>query len=274
MDGYATDANGVTWTADGRWWWDGYAWRPGFAGRPPEPPLDQAVTRDRADGRRWGLAALGALLWLVGLQLLLTLVSGSIHAGAMGGALIGLALEASIGGVVLLAMRWAGIPVSSLSIGHLRPRDAGTIVGWSLLGYGARIAAAVVPVVAIPALRHGFAPNVPALRHFSPLVIVTLVITAAVVAPICEELMFRGLLLRALMRRLPFPAATALSSLAFGIGHAYEEPSLGGAVLITTTLAAFAVVQCLLVRRTNRLILPMMLHGIANSVSLVAAALA
>ena len=268
MDGYTTDPRGVVWTADGRWWWDGRSWRPAVA----IPPLDADVAASRGAPGHWGRAAVVALLWLAGLQLLVTLVAGSLRVGALGGALLTLALEASIGGAVILAMRWGRIPTGSLAIGHLRPHDTWTVIGWSLLGYLARIVAAGILLAVLPDLRHSFAPNVAPLHGFSPPVIVLLVITAAVVAPLCEELLFRGLLLRALMRRMAFPWAVALSSLAFGVGHAYEEPTPGGALLIASTLAAFSVVQCLLVRRTNRLVLPMMVHGIANSVSLIAAA--
>ncbi len=49
-------------------------------------------------------------------------------------------------------------------------------------------------------------------------------VVAAVVAPICEELLFRGLLLRALRRRMSPTMAVIVQALAFALAHPDAEP--------------------------------------------------
>ena len=64
-------------------------------------------------------------------------------------------------------------------------------------------------------------------------------------APLIEELFFRGLLLRALLGRMPVPFAVVLSSVLFGLAH-FEAVQFAG-------LAAFGVVLAYLAWRTRRL---------------------
>jgi hypothetical protein len=58
---------------------------------------------------------------------------------------------------------------------------------------------------------------------------VAVVITAVVLAPLAEELVFRGVLLRALAHRLPRWAAVLVSAGAFAVGHLLD-PNAGLAV--------------------------------------------
>lgn len=89
----------------------------------------------------------------------------------------------------------------------------------------------------------GEARRLTALGHGLGLVVLTVCVVA--VAPVVEELFFRGLLQRSLDRRLGPRWAVALSSLAFGIVH-YQPLQLLG-------LVGFGVVLGLLAERTGRL---------------------
>jgi membrane protease YdiL (CAAX protease family) len=52
-------------------------------------------------------------------------------------------------------------------------------------------------------------------------------VVAALVAPVCEELLFRGLLLRALRRRMSPTAAVIVQALVFALAHPMLSPTLG-----------------------------------------------
>lgn len=75
--------------------------------------------------------------------------------------------------------------------------------------------------------------------------LVALALVVVVGAPLAEELFFRGLTLRSLMRRVGVPAAIVLSSALFAATH-FD-------LLSFPALFVFGVVMALLVRRTDRL---------------------
>src|SRR6202008_3245718 len=52
-------------------------------------------------------------------------------------------------------------------------------------------------------------------------------LTAALLAPIAEELLFRGLLLRGLLLRISAAWAIGIQAVAFGLVHPLLDPSLG-----------------------------------------------
>lgn len=67
----------------------------------------------------------------------------------------------------------------------------------------------------------------------------TALVAAALIAPLCEELVYRGLLQRVLATRLARPFAIAASALAFGLGHvALATPSGWQAVVLGVALGA------------------------------------
>ncbi len=61
-------------------------------------------------------------------------------------------------------------------------------------------------------------------------------IIAGLVAPICEELLFRGLLLRALRRRMDPTAAVAVQALAFALAHPLLSPTVGDLAVVPALL--------------------------------------
>jgi len=79
------------------------------------------------------------------------------------------------------------------------------------------------------------------------------------VAPVVEELFFRGLLLRTLAQRLPPVAAVAISALAFGITHFQPVQLLG--------LVAFGAVLGTLAQRYGRLGPSLVAHMSFNAAS-------
>lgn len=85
-------------------------------------------------------------------------------------------------------------------------------------------------------------------------------------APVVEELFFRGLLQRALRRRMASGAAIAISSLAFGVTH-YQPLQLLG-------LVAFGVVLGFLAERAGRLGPNVVAHAAFNGSTVVLLTLA
>lgn len=74
-------------------------------------------------------------------------------------------------------------------------------------------------------------------------------VAAAVVAPICEELLFRGLLLRALRRRMSPTMAVIVQALAFALAHPMLSPTLGDFAVVPALFLLGAVSGVVAVRR-------------------------
>ncbi|WP_338429973.1 type II CAAX endopeptidase family protein [Synechococcus elongatus] len=86
-------------------------------------------------------------------------------------------------------------------------------------------------------------------------------VTAAIAAPLFEEVLFRGFLMASLTRWLPVRGAIALSGLLFALAH----------LSLSEVLPLFAL-GCLLgdvYARSRNLLAPMLLHGLWNSGTLI-----
>jgi membrane protease YdiL (CAAX protease family) len=128
-----------------------------------------------------------------------------------------------------------------------------------VLGYAA---SALYDVVKGPL---GLQTNTDALAEqikIAPLTTLGLLLAGALVAPICEEVFFRGFLLPGIARAMPIWAAIVVSSLLFGVAHA----DLG-------TLAPLVVIGLLfgVVRYKTRSLWPsIFLHTLNNTAALLA----
>ena len=85
-----------------------------------------------------------------------------------------------------------------------------------------------------------------------------IVLGAGVLAPVIEELLFRGLLLRALLRRMSPEAAVFVSALAFALAHLAGDPH---ALPAFPALAALGVVLGVVALRTGSLSRPILIHA-------------
>jgi membrane protease YdiL (CAAX protease family) len=128
------------------------------------------------------------------------------------------------------------------------PRAAGRGYLWLLLGMpliDAIVTAltGVRPFTANPALK--------VLAEATPATVVWLVLWIVVVAPICEETLFRGWMLQGLRRPLGDKAGLLVTSLLFALGHGsfWNVPSLiwGGLVLGWVSLRSGSVTSSMLV---------------------------
>ena len=85
--------------------------------------------------------------------------------------------------------------------------------------------------------------------------------TAAIAAPLFEELMFRGFLLPSLTRYLPVWAAVLTSALLFAVAHLSLSEIL--------PLTALGIVLGVVYTRSRNLLAPMLLHSLWNSGTLI-----
>jgi uncharacterized protein len=244
--------------------------------------LDEQVAASRqGDRQSWGLRS-----WLGPVVSLAALIVGSgFVAQALprdgggrtwGEAVLSIGLE-----LVLLAVLFAfGRPLAArgggwrtaLGLDRVRRSDW---LPW-ITGFGfAYLGRTVVGVVAMvltggTALRE--ASNVSG-GDGSVVSIVVLVVVAVVLAPVAEELMFRGLILRTFMHRLGFWPAAVLSTLLFGGFHMYEVGTLAGAITLACSVGVLGLVNCYLVRITGRLTPGIMVHATYNALVVAAALL-
>lgn len=98
-----------------------------------------------------------------------------------------------------------------------------------------------------------------------PVEVAALVIAAVVLAPLWEEIFFRGLLFAGMERRFGFWPAALVSSLVFGLVH-FEGLSAGSLYLIGQT-AVLGLVLAWLLRRTGTLLAPIAAHALNNVIA-------
>jgi membrane protease YdiL (CAAX protease family) len=151
----------------------------------------------------------------------------------------------------------------------LLPRDGrlATDVGWLLAGVGLQLAS-LLPISLLVAVHGEDAQqdvvNVADRAH--GLQVPLIVLAVAVLAPVTEELLFRGALLRGLQRRMTPDAAVFVSALVFGLVHLFGDPSIGSliafpAILLLGLVSGYQAV------RTGDLSRSIMLHIGFNSLS-------
>jgi membrane protease YdiL (CAAX protease family) len=240
-------------------------------------PLDASVRADieNKDAHWWRAAAFG-IAAIVLMETTLALVLGSnLPFTFWSGAALLLLMQAALGLSTVAAVGLFGLNQGrrwwvTLGLGRLKLRDLAVIPSWVLLQYMAMMVVLVMVLVAAPGLEHGFIPNNPLTPNSPTRLVALFAIAAVVMAPFCEETLFRGLVLRALMRRYGFIVAAIASSAIFGLAHAYEEPNLGAGILITIAMATFGTMQCILVRLTGRLAPAIGVHMTFNAISMLA----
>lgn len=97
----------------------------------------------------------------------------------------------------------------------------GVVTAWIAIGVVASVGVALLlrPIEELGNFEESAQDVARTLRHADGLSLVLLLVGIVVVAPVVEELLFRGLLLRALQRRFTTPAAVAVSAFVFAAVH-------------------------------------------------------
>jgi len=263
-------------------WWDGYRWTAYTAAypphQPPPPELEAAVAAMRQqDARPWGwrpvVVPITALVAIIVLGRVVGRWEPEHGSGRVAFVAVGNLL---VEGLLAVALYVAGRAVAARyggwgpTFGWRRPRVRDFPV--ATLGFLASLAMRLVLGV-ILAILSGGAANEQAenvhLSHVDPITVVFLVLVAVVAAPLTEELMFRGLLLRTFMRRWSFWPSAFASTAIFGLFHTYEVGTLLGALTLALTVGLMGLVNCYLVRVTNRLFPGILVHAASNALAVL-----
>ena len=83
------------------------------------------------------------------------------------------------------------------------------------------------------------------------------VLSSVILAPLCEEVVFRGVLFGVLWNRIGFWPSAVLSSLVFSFVHYYD---IGGSIGVF----GIGLIACLLYRQTRSLWSPILMHAVYN----------
>lgn len=264
-------------------WFDGSVWTGHLATRrTPAVPgsshlnadfaLDRAVADDLDSGVRWGL---GQAIWAYAVVFIASVPLGILQVAGVSTTALTLPGEMSLGvGAWLVGRRvarerggwFAAFGLSAPERSDLKP--AATFVLLQLL---ARIVVGAALVAAFSSLRDQKVTNIPVTHGYAAAVVVQLVIGVVIVAPIVEETQFRGIILRAAMRKWNFGISAAINAVAFGSLHALEGTSGLSALTLGVMMTVFGYLQCVVVRRTGRLAPAMIVHGVANGLALALA---
>jgi membrane protease YdiL (CAAX protease family) len=238
-------------------------------------PLDDAVAELAAQpGRTWGVPDAVLAVLAVPASLLLSVLVLSLLPGPPTAAAVAFA-TALLGVAALLVARRPARQSGGLerALGLDLPAwsDTGRVVRWTLVLLLLQSAAVLAAGAFVPALEGVPADNASFLRDQSPLALVVLTLAAVLVAPVLEELLFRGVVLRGLMLRTGFWPAAVVSSLVFGAFHATGTGVEAVPLVIAT--AVFGLGLCVLTRRTGRLGPAIGVHALRNAFAVAAVVL-
>ncbi|MFN8201053.1 MAG: type II CAAX endopeptidase family protein [Solirubrobacteraceae bacterium] len=228
--------------------------------RPPEPP--------RPVWPLWSAFAALVAGWLSGSLLggiVLLLASASGYSS--GDAPIGydlaanLVFDACLVGAAILFARRAG-PVSPSSFG-LRPTRLWPAVGWTLLAYVVYLAGSLIWLNALGIQNEQDTITTQLVEDPTPATVAGLAVFAVVVAPIVEELFFRGFVFNAMRSKLPLGWAAVATGAMFGVVHASGSP-----IGFLVPLALLGTVLCLVYWKTGSLLPCIALHCLNNCIAL------
>lgn len=260
--------------------------------RAPGPPPGLASGPDRADDQTGGtfivappLVGVGSSLVAIGLYLVaqlglqlvaaLALVGTGIlepdvldpESGGTGLLAIVVASQVAGLGVTMLFLRIRHVPWRPL-VGSARPLGRNLAIG-SGLGFLAIVASTLIVslLVALTGSDAALEQVLTGGLMETPLELALAVMAAVVLAPVAEELLFRGLLHRSLRRRSRIVPATAVSSVLFAVVHvdvAFSQP------LALVGLTLVGVILAIAYERTGSLLVPIMIHAVHNAVTIAA----
>ena len=94
-----------------------------------------------------------------------------------------------------------------------------------------------------------------------------LVAGSVLVAPVAEELFYRGMLFPALRKRLPLWPAMGISATLFGLSHL--QTTLEGYLLVLLIIIPFGMFLAYLYEKRGTLLVPILTHSIFNLVQVI-----
>ena len=245
---------------DGLLYFDGHQWRsptPQMAAREAHPDLPL-------------VAAIGALVVLV-----VSLVASKVIVDALVGyewplvayvaILAVLGYGPSIVWILVVRHRWGDGRLGAVGWG-LRWSD----LGWGPLTWLGAVGVQIVLALIVLVLDIPLTNNVDDLTSDTGgrAYVIAIVVTAVVVAPLVEEMVFRGLIMRGFLSRMAAPLAIVLQAILFGSAHIDPVRGRGnlGLSLVLAGVGAALGVSAYLTRRLGPSIVA---HALFNGVVLV-----
>ena len=272
MGGETTNASPPGWYPDPWYpsslrWWDGVRWTPQARVMPPPPPPPLTTLRRPAF---W--VVLAAIIGIVGGGRVTSDATARLVTTLDAWEVVNWAFYIVVYGGLAVLVVWA---CRRYGTGSLRA-DLGfrfqlADLGWGLVLFvGGRFAQAVVtaPLVAIPALRTSSQRHSDVMRHQPMEVLVTMVIVGVLVAPVVEELVFRGVMFRSLLAKLGGAGAAVVQGVLFGVYHFAPDMGLYNIVLITAN-GTFGVIFGFVARARRSLGTGVVAHAITNATAFI-----
>lgn len=157
-------------------------------------------------------------------------------------------------------------------LGGRRPRLGDALVG---LGVGVLVVVVITAGVglAIALILELLGQEIPAVQQHlrdaarNPQTAPILAFSALVVAPIAEELFFRGFVFPALAKRVGLWAGIVLSAVIFGFVHLNQAENLLGGVLLLARLVPLGMLFAWLYHWRGTLVVPIIVHAVFNAAS-------
>jgi len=234
---------------------------------PPDPPeLPEGVSRQP----RWPawyapagffLAFAGIVALFIPLGLIAALAGADLESEPPALTIIGVVLQDAVlvGSAVFLASRFARPRLSHFG---LRKTKLWPAVGWSALAmFSYYVFAGLYSAIVKPDGEQTVAEDLGA--DESQVALVAGAVVVVVLAPIIEEIFFRGFFYRALRNRFGILLAAAIAGGVFGVIH-YTGPDT---LSILPVLAALGVAFCLLYEKTGSLYPCIGLHAFNNMIA-------
>jgi hypothetical protein len=252
---------------------------------PPPPPrdtrprLDQLIDLMRQhDPRPWGWRP----VVLPSAALIVVIVFGSlvthfVHPHSFAAALtVVIVLTTVLYAALIVAIWVAGRDLArrysgwGWTFGLQRPKwmDLAWLAAGVGISFGARIAVGVIANAASHGKALQQSQNL-VVKSSSTAVYIVLGVVVVLIAPVVEETMFRGLMLRTFMRSWGFWPAALLSSAIFALFHTYEVSTLAGAATLASIVFTLGLTNCLLVRWSGRLDAGIMNHMLFNGLAIL-----
>lgn len=252
------------WNDAGVRYWDGRGWT-GHAALPVPPPEPHPSLPIRA--------ACGAVI-----TLLVSLTASKYLLKVIADYDWPIAVYVTILGVVgyAPALLWCWYASRRWGTGHFRA-DVGlkarwVDAGWGPVTWGACLVTQIVVGIIVVVLKVPFTSNVRDVAEFESDrgYVVSLLVLAVVAAPICEEIVFRGVVLRGLLSRNGAVVAVGLQGVLFGLAHFDPIRGTGniGLILVLSSVGCVLGGAAYFVRR---LAPSMIAHAIINALAMALA---
>ena len=238
-----------------------------------DPGPQNAAEPRAGSSPRWGLGDFflvyfaGLVVSFVGLAVAVAITGDkSGHLGALS---VALAAGGQFGG-------WLGATaVVARTKGHSLRRDFGFTLRihawWGVFaGLGLFLVGSLMILPIVELINNEHQQVAQDLADATGAKLVVLVVLAGLLAPVVEELLFRGLLLRALRRRIEPTAAIAVQALVFAFVHPLLSPSLGD-LAVVPALFLLATASGIASETTGDLSASILMHIGFNLVTTLAA---